>query len=543
MSKGIEVVIGAKDQASAILQQVAAQTRRVGSGVKQAATDTQSSTSSMSRSFSNLAGAVKGLVAGFLAYKATQASLRFLSSSAAAADVQAEAERSLAKAIELAGDATGPTIQQHKEWASQLQQVANVGDEVTLGLMKQASMLGVSNENLQDVTRAAIGLSEATGQDMNTSLRAVQLALAGNFTQLGRYVPAIREAATEEEKLAIVQDLASKGLIQKAERAKTAQGAGERLANSWGDFKEVIGKALEPVRLLVSTGLAVLVETIQTSVIPAIASITPSAETLGNVMQAMRDAVIRAITFIEVIVGNFGTVWEIAKKSAELQLLGIAETISYYLTQVIPAYANWFGQNWFNIIRDSFAAAYTVIRNWIDNASNAFLAFFEWMRSGFEGGTTGLWKRIGESWSKDLLDGFQATTTSLPEIAARQITASEQALMSEISGLTNDIAAQYQSTLADRLGAAGSVAGQSLLENLDLAATQASQMGEGVKAQMNTLQATQGRLLTRGSGNNPLLDEAKRQTKAQERTAQAVEQLVETGGTQKREVDLVMIGP
>jgi hypothetical protein len=49
-------------------------------------------------------------------------------------------------------------------FASDMQKLTGVGDEVTLGLMRQAAMLGVDADQLDDAAKAAIGLSEATGK-------------------------------------------------------------------------------------------------------------------------------------------------------------------------------------------------------------------------------------------------------------------------------------------------------------------------------------------------------------------------------------------
>ena len=520
----VQVVIGAKDQASAILQKVARETRQVGGGVKRMAADTQSGTGVMSGAFGRLKTAIGGLVAAYVSYRTIQASVRFAFDAAKASDIQAEAVRGLTRALELSGSAVGPSIEQHKAWASALQSTVNVGDEVTLGLMRQASMLGVSNESLQEATAAAIGLSEATGQDMSTSLRAVQLAMAGNFSQLSRYVPALREATSEEEKLRIVQDLASKGLSQKADRAKTAQGAGERLANSWGDFKEVVGSMLDPLRLIVSSGLAMLVETIQTAVIPALQAIMPSAETVRGVIEKLRVVIITMVTTWEVVLGNLGPIWDAVKAKIALVALGIAEDIRHQFTVVIPAYVTWFGENFTKIIGDAMNLAKTVIVNFATTAADLLTAAWKFAASGGQDGQAAadLALAIGVASAKSLTDGFKAETEPLPDIMARALTDGEQGLQAKIASTVGDIASQYASLMGERLASLGATAPVDFPVDLNF--------GDGpeeLKRQMGTLKATESRLLTRGSGGNPLLDEAKKQTKAAERTAKATEKLTE----------------
>lgn len=519
MAKDIEIVLGAKDQATAILQKLSAETASVGRSVKAMADKSSRATSTMGKAFAGLQAAAGPLIAVFAAFKAVQGTFGFFSSAAAAADTQAEAERGLAKAIELAGDAVGPTIEQHKAWASQLQSVANVGDEVTLGLMRQASMLGVSNENLQNVTSAAIGLSEATGMSLDEALKKVNETINGNDEALAEHIPALRNMASAEERLAAVSKLAGDGLAQKADRAKTAMGAAERLANSWGDFKEVIGSALEPVRLLVSSGLATLVEVVQTAVIPAIKSIMPSAAAMSKVMERVRTSIITAVTTIEVIVGNLGTVWEIAKDSAKLQLIRMAESVKHTLTVVIPAYATWFGENFTNILGDAFNLAKTVITNFAVTAQDVISKMWTFISSRGEEGAPQLALSLAKAMATDFKKGFEAQTEPLPEIMERQITDGEKDLQSRISTMTGDLAEQIRTKLAERLGGTGGDVMKGIMDSINLAINGTDDAIQAKKKEVASLQAVEGRLLTRAPGSNPLLEEAKKQTKAAEQIA------------------------
>jgi len=236
MAKDVEIVIGAKDKASSVLKRVSQSTSLFRRETMKLTTTAKKNEKQIDQNTNSLARLAKRLTIAFAALKGAQGAFRFVGSSLGAFEEQERAVRGLTNAIELSGDVTGPTIEKHKAFASSLQQIANVGDEVTIGLMKKASMLGVSNDKLQSTTKVAIGLSSALGIDLETALKRTIGATAGVFGELNEMIPAIRNAETETEKLAIVQELAAKGLAQQASDAQTAAGAGQRLANSWGRF-------------------------------------------------------------------------------------------------------------------------------------------------------------------------------------------------------------------------------------------------------------------------------------------------------------------
>lgn len=547
MAGDIEMVIGAKDLATRTLNDVGKQAGDLGKSVRGMSRSATADTKRVEGAFQSLKAAAGPLVAAYAAFKTAVAGFQFIRDSAAAFDVQEEAVRGLTQAIRLNGDTIGPTIAQHEAFASALQNAVNVGDEVTLGLMKQASMLGVSNDKLQDVTKAAIGMSEVTGQGLEASLQAVTRAMSGNFSQLERYVPAIREASTEQEKLAIIAEMAGKGMDQQAERALTAAGSAQRLSNTWGDFQEVIGEALAPVRLLINNGLNVLIETIQTAVIPALQAITPSIETVNLWMEKLRVAVITSVTTWEVLIGNLPKIWGIVVDSISLQVLRIIEVTRHAFTEVIPAYARWFGENFTNIIRDAVVGVMTIIRNFGHNLGEAMFAIFDFVRSGMEGGLSGLSQKLGDAMFVGLMDGFEAKTSALPEVAARRITETEKLLAERVGKATDDVMGELQEKLAERLGNAGHAGGEELAKAIDLQlqgieALQGDGGLGGIASAVQNLSSTESRLLTRGRREGPqqildLLTKIDRNTK---KTADNTESTVEASAERERlQVEMV----
>ena len=450
MASDVEIVVGAKDQASKILQQIAGETRQMTRSVQTMAAKSVQSTKRMEVGFQSLKAAAGPLLAVFAAVKGATAAFSFGSDSIEAFNVQEEAVRRLTKAIELNGESVA-NVASHQAYASSLQALTNVGDEVTLGLMAQASALGVADDQLQNTSKAAIGLSEATGLSLDAALQQVQRAMAGDTSGLTRYIPALKAAETASEKLAIVQDLAAKGLLQKQDATNTAAGAAQRAANAWGDFKETVGAILAPIQQLVGTGLAVAAEVLQDALAPALVAAGAASSVFETVVKKMTKGIVASITAVEVVVTNIPVIWEMAVASAELQIVRLVEIVKHAFTVAIPTYARWFSDNLLNLGRDAFVGYITIVQNMAKKVGNILVTLWDFVASGGSGGFEKLFADIAEDAAGSLLEGFEAKTEPLPDVVARQITAREQELTSKIGKLGGDLSDQFQTKFSDRM--------------------------------------------------------------------------------------------
>jgi hypothetical protein len=471
----------------------------------------EQSTDRVARSTRALTRLTVGITAAYGAFKAAMAAMGGMSAINAAYDRQADSVRGLETALRLQGEEVEGNSARLQGFASQLQQLAGVGDEATLALMKKASTLGITADQMEDATKATIGLSEATGMGLDASLRAVQQAMEGNFSMLERQVPALRGMATEEEKLAHVLDLANRGLLAKADASNTASGMSERASNALGDLMESVGALLAPLRMIVSQGIIVFAEAWMHILEPAVAMAKTAMENIGPVLDWLREKivnhvnrVIAAFTFIEVIVTNLDSVWAMMAANAELRLRQLAGIVMHALTVEIPAYAGWFAENFVNLIRDGLTAAYMVVVNSVTNIIDAFQALWDFIASG---GQTDILGSLGEIAGRSYLEGFESSLTSLPEIAERSITAREKELSEKIGQIGNDLGEQFATKFADRAIKLGEGVGDSLATDIDLAVNKkiddslAKKTGAGGAAGGATLSASESRLLTRGPAN------------------------------------------
>ena len=127
------------------------------------------------------------------------------------------------------------------------QSLTTVGNEQYQKLAVLASSFGISNDKVNESVMASIGLAtkfESAGLSQETALKNLALARNGEFTQLQRYIPELKNLASNEEKLAYIQEQATLGYQTAAKYTETYGGRLEQIKNVAGDLKETIGEGL-----------------------------------------------------------------------------------------------------------------------------------------------------------------------------------------------------------------------------------------------------------------------------------------------------------
>ncbi|MEM6367776.1 MAG: hypothetical protein AAF851_05670 [Myxococcota bacterium] len=153
------------------------------------------------------------------------------------ASEQERAERRAIAAIRLRGQFTEENFQSLQRFNGAIQQSIGVGDEQLLQLQGTLAALGVMPGELENATRATIGLAEATGSDFNSAARLAARALGGQVSALTRYGISAKDAGDAQRQL--------NGLFAIAEA--NGQTLATRLAvleANTGDFQEVLGQAV-----------------------------------------------------------------------------------------------------------------------------------------------------------------------------------------------------------------------------------------------------------------------------------------------------------
>jgi len=379
-----------------------------------------------------------------------------------------------------------------------MQRLTGVGDEVTLGLLRQAQTMGVATDQLDDMARAGIGLGEAMGVSAESGMDMMRQAQQRNFDGLERMFPQMKFMQSMDQKMAFASELAARGLDMKAEASEGVAGTADRAAGAMGDLMESVGAIIAPIRILVNQGIKVFAESLQSIMVPAVEFAEETLANIGPMMDWVAQKVVDGVnimvgvwTFFEVILTNLGDVWEIVKAAAELGMLKISENVKYYFNEVIPAYLDWFVENLPNIFVDAFSAAYTVVTNHVMKIVDALAAL--WMFVETMGGSDVLGS-LGEIAGRSYLEGFKSTITSLPEIAVRELTGREEELAEKMGKLGGKLGDEFSKKMKERTISVDKItdaAKDDLTKDIDL---KFDKQNLGASA----TQAAEGRLLTRG---------------------------------------------
>lgn len=226
--------------------------------------DTKINTKGFSSGIGSLGKKLNDLKSKLQGIASTVGSMVSLKTIAAFADdarkawqVQLEAETRLAQAMRNTMNATDAQIQSVKDYASELQKVGVIGDEVTLsGLQELSTYLGESESLkkmsvvLDDMLAQQYGLN-ATAENAVTISTMLGKVLEGQTSALSRYGYKFTEAqeqilkyGSEQERVATLAEVveASVGGMNEA-LAKTPAGRLKQISNSLGDVKEQFGQA------------------------------------------------------------------------------------------------------------------------------------------------------------------------------------------------------------------------------------------------------------------------------------------------------------
>lgn len=505
MSNNVDIVIGAKNQASKILDDVGRSTQMMAANVS-------ASAEKIKFSFGSIAAPLAILGTAIAAFKGGGELVGFLKSSASAFGDSEDATRKLAIAIDLSGMASQDSLEKHNALADSLQRTLNVEDEVTKGLMTQASMLGVADEKLDDVTKTAIGLATAMGTSLDDGLKKARLALDGNFREIEKLVPSIKSLATEEAKFEAILSLAEKGLIQKAAASDSMSQADDRAILSIGELMESVGAAVLPLQAMAYEGIEIVVTALNAAFGPSIKS---AGEFFGSFKdmviigaKAFATAIVTAGTFVEVAWNNLGSVFEIVGASVLLSIETLRADMEQVLTVSIPAYVTWFADNFFNIMRDAGMAVISVFSNLGAIIGEIFGQI--WLVITGQQTLSGAMEEVGRAAGRGLLDGFEATTQALPEIAARATTDAEKVLNSVIDKNSQAIASDFSLKLESRLNAVNAAlapkeddADKKIGKDLAMNKLDDKKKKKPKEDSDAILAATESRLLSRGKVDDP----------------------------------------
>ena len=181
--------------------------------------------------------ATAGAVAGVAV--AVKKTVDALNDCEAAYKIQRNAEIALQQAAKNNPYLNNESVYNLRNFASELQSMSNIGDEVSLKVMSQLAATGRNEQQIMQIMKAAADMAAVTGEDIASAATKLNATLNGNAGMLGRQIESINNLTKEElESGRAIEIVAQQYNGSAAAMADNTV----QLANAWGDFKENIGR-------------------------------------------------------------------------------------------------------------------------------------------------------------------------------------------------------------------------------------------------------------------------------------------------------------
>ena len=157
--------------------------------------------------------------------------------------VQTKAENALAKAAENNPYLNRDSVRKLQDYASELQNISNYGDEGTIDIMAQLASTGRTEAEIMKIMGAAADYAAAKHIDLRTAAETLNATYSGMAGAMGRQIADIKDLTDEQLKNGDAIDL----IAQKYKGfAQEAADSGTQAKNAFGDFMESLGRLANP---------------------------------------------------------------------------------------------------------------------------------------------------------------------------------------------------------------------------------------------------------------------------------------------------------
>lgn len=521
----LNILINARDRASAVVRSLRDRLRMslapAFAGLQRVGTSAFSAIAAGARAALAPLLKVAAVVAPFIALAGA---IRSVTQSLRDFGRQELATRQLATALELVGANSAEALPELVRFSQELQKQTTIEDEATQELMRYGLTLGVTVREIKGATQASIGLAEALGIDQMYAMRQVTRAREGDFSGLTRYIPALRTATTEAERMAIANQVASRGFELAKDRVNTFTGSMQQLSNIVGDFRERVGEQLAPIimrigesirnvipvleswidrfaqavrtgsplwqsfadmvrnttlaiRAVITTAFSVVVNTLgQFGVAAADTSNTVQRafDGINRVVVKVAEFIIRAFTAAETVILDWRKAHEMATLSAAVALVKFRDDVKTLFKNVRNLLL-WMGDTWLRVHLDIFRGVGTVLTNMSKN----LVQFFHFVRDWLTG------KKGSFEWVS-LTEGFETSLKKMPAILRREQSGLQRELQRQLDDVAMSVGESFTTRLNERLGrlTPGVVESIADLVNADVGKFQGIELSDDAKKRL-----------------------------------------------------------
>lgn len=157
---------------------------------------------------------------------------------------QAKAEKTLEIAARNNPYLNSERVKDLKKFASELQNISEIGDEQLLPMMGELAAAGRSQAEIQEIMRAAVDASASGLISLESAVQSLNQSYNGEVGALGKILPKLKNLTKEQlkngEAVKMVKEAYSGMAYETAD-------IGKQLSNNWGDFTEKLGKGVHAI--------------------------------------------------------------------------------------------------------------------------------------------------------------------------------------------------------------------------------------------------------------------------------------------------------
>jgi hypothetical protein len=299
----------------------------------------------------------------------------------------------LKQAIEDTGQPIDSTVVKFKEFAARMLEMTGTTKGTTLSLIEEAMTMGIVGDAATRVAQNAIGLAARShGTSASSQLRSA-IALETQNAAMVRHVRGLEGVRDQTEKLAKLQEFATKGMKLAETITKSTSGVmavfGDTVALVTKQFGELVAGAVKPVvewmtklidkftaldenskKIIVTVAFMIASLTMIGPAMKAFAFIQPIIASIGTGFVLLGQAILFLLNPLKLVMGTFtvlGTVMSIAFSPITLLIAGIGTLVALLVNKLGGIEATWVK------VRDG------LIEGW-NRVKNAALVAWDWIK-------------------------------------------------------------------------------------------------------------------------------------------------------------------
>jgi len=317
----------AKDDVTLI---VGADTSSAEKNLKKLDKDAQDISKSMSGAF----GVIKAAAAAAVAVFAGKQVLDFFTAGIDAAVNQEQAMASLGQQLKLTGDFSQDAMNNIAAFGDEMERTSKFGDDVVISQVAVAKSFGLTNDQAKNLVKAAIELSAATGDSLETSVEQ----LGKTFEGVAGRSPALKNALSGLSTEALKSGAAIQTVLDRFAGSSLAQintfaGALIQAGNASGNFKESFGKLI-----VENTSVIASIQGIRDIFVEMQKSVEENSEAIDEFITVSMQALAFAVTGIVPTIGFLIRAFQGLSTVLTLAFVGAVEVVTFFAKAFDLAY-------------------------------------------------------------------------------------------------------------------------------------------------------------------------------------------------------------